>query len=80
MKVEPMTYDAFKVVHLFGVVLFLGNIIVTAVWKLLADRTGEPRVIALRSGNGQYVRPRRARRVRPIIPPPSPSAAAARTG
>jgi uncharacterized membrane protein len=41
-----MTYDAFKVVHLFGVVLFLGNIIVTAVWKVMADRTGDPRVIA----------------------------------
>jgi hypothetical protein len=25
-----MSYQAFKVVHLFGVVIFLGNIIVTA--------------------------------------------------
>ena len=41
-----MSYNALKVVHLTGVVLFLGNIIVTAVWKILADRTGEPRVIA----------------------------------
>ena len=41
-----MTYDAFKVVHLFGVVLFLGNIIVTAVWKVMADHTGDPRIIA----------------------------------
>ena len=41
-----MTYDAFKVVHLFGVILFLGNVIVTAVWKVMADRTGDPRVIA----------------------------------
>jgi uncharacterized membrane protein len=41
-----MSYNAFKVVHLFGVVLFLGNIIVTAVWKMLADRTREPAVIA----------------------------------
>jgi len=39
MKVEPMTYDAFKVVHLFGVILFLGNIIVTAVWKVEMKRT-----------------------------------------
>jgi uncharacterized membrane protein len=45
-KEAPMTYDAFKVVHLFGVVVFLGNIIVTAVWKVMADRTGDPRVIA----------------------------------
>ena len=41
-----MTYDAFKVVHLFGVVLFLGNIIVTAVWKVMADQTGDSQIIA----------------------------------
>jgi uncharacterized membrane protein len=41
-----MSYDAFKVVHLAGVVIFLGNIIVTAMWKVLADRTGDPRIIA----------------------------------
>lgn len=41
-----VSYAAFKVIHLLGVVLFLGNIIVTALWKTLADRTGEPRVIA----------------------------------
>ena len=39
-------YLAFKVIHLLGVVLFLGNIIVTAVWKALADQTLEPRTIA----------------------------------
>jgi len=44
-KVEQMSYDAFKVVHLFGVVIFLGNIIVTALWKAMADRTGDPRII-----------------------------------
>jgi uncharacterized membrane protein len=41
-----MSYNAFKVVHLFGVVIFLGNIIVTALWKVMADRTGEPAIIA----------------------------------
>jgi uncharacterized membrane protein len=41
-----MSYNAFKVVHLIGVIAFLGNIIVTAAWKTLADRTGDPRVIA----------------------------------
>ena len=41
-----MAYYAFKVVHLFGVVLFLGNIIVTAVWKVMADQTGDPRIVA----------------------------------
>jgi uncharacterized membrane protein len=39
-------YLALKLIHLLGVVLFLGNIIVTAVWKALADQTGEPRTIA----------------------------------
>jgi uncharacterized membrane protein len=43
---EQVSYEAFKVVHLFGVVVFLGNIIVTALWKVMADRTGDPRIIA----------------------------------
>ena len=41
-----MPYAAFKLIHLLGVVVFLGNVIVTALWKTLADRTREPRVIA----------------------------------
>jgi uncharacterized membrane protein len=41
-----MAYAVFKVLHLFGVILFLGNIIVTALWKSLADRTGDPRIVA----------------------------------
>ena len=40
-----MSFEVFKVIHLLGVILFLGNIIVTGVWKVLADRTGEPRII-----------------------------------
>ncbi|ADO68949.1 DUF2269 family protein [Stigmatella aurantiaca] len=34
-----------RLVHLVAVVVFLGDIAVTAVWRLLADRTREPRVI-----------------------------------
>jgi uncharacterized membrane protein len=41
-----MSYNAFKVVHLFGVIIFLGDIIVTALWKVMADRTRDPRIIA----------------------------------
>jgi uncharacterized membrane protein len=41
-----MSYQAFKVVHLFGIVIFLGNIIVTLLWKVMADRSGDPRTIA----------------------------------
>jgi uncharacterized membrane protein len=45
-----MPYEAFKVIHLFGVIVFLGNIIVTGVWKVMADRTGDPRTMPTRSG------------------------------
>ena len=41
-----MSYNAWLTVHILGVVLFLGNIVVTAVWKMLADRTREPAVVA----------------------------------
>lgn len=34
-----------RLLHLFAVVVFLGDIAVTAVWRLLADQTREPRVI-----------------------------------
>jgi uncharacterized membrane protein len=40
-----MSRDTWLVLHVLGVVIFLGNIIVTAVWKVLADRTGNPAVI-----------------------------------
>lgn len=35
-----------RVVHFSGIALFLGNVIVTALWKTLADRTGDARTIA----------------------------------
>jgi uncharacterized membrane protein len=41
-----MSHEAWLALHLLGVVLFLGNIIVTAVWKVLADRTQSPPVVA----------------------------------
>lgn len=34
-----------KSLHILGVSLFLGNIIVSAFWKVLADRTGNYAVI-----------------------------------
>jgi uncharacterized membrane protein len=37
---------AWIALHVLGVVLFLGNLIVTALWKTLADQTRDPRVIA----------------------------------
>ena len=41
-----MSYQLLKSLHLLGVTLFLGNIIVTAVWKSLADHTRAPTVVA----------------------------------
>lgn len=41
-----MSREAWLALHILGVVLFLGNIIVTAVWKVLADRTKSPPVVA----------------------------------
>ena len=40
-----MTPTFLKTLHVLGAVLFLGNIIVTAFWKTLADRTGNLAVI-----------------------------------
>lgn len=40
------TYDLLKLVHILGAVLLLGNIIVTAWWKAMADRSRNPLVLA----------------------------------
>ncbi len=39
-------YQFLKSLHLFGMTIFLGNIIVTALWKMLADRTRSPAIVA----------------------------------
>jgi uncharacterized membrane protein len=39
-------YLLLKSLHVLGAVLFLGNILVTAVWKVLADRTRHPAIVA----------------------------------
>lgn len=39
-------YVVMKFVHVFGVVLLVGNAIVSALWKVNADRTGDPLVAA----------------------------------
>lgn len=40
------TYLALKSVHLLGVVLSVGNIVVTGWWKVAADRTRDPAIVA----------------------------------
>jgi uncharacterized membrane protein len=39
-------YNVFKTVHLIGVIVLVGNVTITAYWKVLADRTGDPRLMA----------------------------------
>lgn len=39
------SYGAFKIVHLLGIILLVGNVTVTACWKFYADRTRDPVVI-----------------------------------
>jgi len=39
-------YPVFKSLHIVGVVLLLGNVIVTGLWKVLADRTGDGPIVA----------------------------------
>ena len=39
-------YLTYKIIHVVGVVFFMGNIIVTGFWKAMADRMREPHVVA----------------------------------
>ncbi len=39
-------YFVMKAVHIFAVVLFLGNIITGLFWKAHGDRSGDPRIMA----------------------------------
>jgi uncharacterized membrane protein len=39
------TYDLWKFLHITGVVMLMGNITVTAIWKFFADRDGRGEVL-----------------------------------
>lgn len=41
-----MSYPFLKMLHIIGAIVFVGNIIVTGLWKAMADRTREPKVVA----------------------------------
>lgn len=43
---QAQHYLLLKTLHIFGVIIFLGNIIITAFWKIFADFTRDWRVIA----------------------------------
>ncbi|MBI3028189.1 MAG: DUF2269 family protein [Candidatus Rokubacteria bacterium] len=38
-------YEWHKALHIFGALIFVGNIIVTGAWMLLAERTRDPAVL-----------------------------------
>ena len=41
-----MSYLAWKLLHIIGACLFIGNNLVTPVWRTLAERTGHPPIVA----------------------------------
>jgi uncharacterized membrane protein len=41
-----MLYSVLKFVHVLGVILLVGNVTITAFWKVFADRTGKPALVA----------------------------------
>jgi len=44
-----IAYDWYLFLHIFGVVLFVGNIMVTGAWMFLAERTGQKEVLKFAS-------------------------------
>lgn len=41
-----MLYDVLRFIHVTGIIMLVGNITATAIWKFFADRTGDPAIIA----------------------------------
>lgn len=41
-----MAYSIFKIIHILGVVILVGNVTVTFIWKVRADLTRDPTVVA----------------------------------
>ncbi len=41
-----MAYLIFKLIHVFAVIFFLGNIVIDVFWKNHGDRSGDPKIIA----------------------------------
>lgn len=39
-------YDIFKMIYILGLILMVGNVTVTALWKVFADRTGKTQIIS----------------------------------
>lgn len=43
---QYLDYSTLKILHMVGIILFMGNIIITGWWKTMADKTGNPKIIA----------------------------------
>jgi uncharacterized membrane protein len=41
-----LNYGAFKFLHILGVILLIGNVSVTSIWKVFADRTANASVVS----------------------------------
>jgi uncharacterized membrane protein len=39
-------YDVLKALHVIGVVILVGNVTITAYWKVLADMSRDPKIVA----------------------------------
>ncbi len=39
-------YDLLRFIHILGVILLLGNVTVSSIWKVFADRTRDPAIMA----------------------------------
>lgn len=40
-----MAYETAKFIHIIGVVVLVGNVTATAMWKFFADRSGDPTIM-----------------------------------
>lgn len=40
-----MAYETAKFIHVLGVIILIGNVTSTAMWKFFADRNGDPRIV-----------------------------------
>jgi uncharacterized membrane protein len=40
-----MSYETAKFIHIIGIIILVGNVTATAIWKFFADRTGDPTIV-----------------------------------
>ena len=40
-----MAYETAKFIHILGVIILLGNVTATAIWKFFADRSKDPKIV-----------------------------------